>query len=105
MLFLNKQVWKDEKESREESSASEELSPAMAKEVAPDFECNATPVHEEELRMGAEENFSGSEFGDDFGRHSQSSDEKAKSNEPLWLREEYKLVFTSAFFFFIFYSP
>ena len=70
----------------------------MAKEVTPDFECNATPVHEEELRMGAEENFSGCEFGDGFGRHSQSSDEKAMSNEPLWLREEYKLVFTSTLF-------
>ncbi|XP_022803752.1 trichohyalin-like [Stylophora pistillata] len=86
----SKKVCKDEKESREESSASEESSAAMAKEVTPDFECNATPVHEEELRMGAEENFSGSEFGDGFGRHSQSSDEKAMSNEPLWLREEYK---------------
>ena len=48
---------------------------------------------EEELRIGAEADFSGSEFGDDFERHSKSSDEKAMPNVPPWLREECKLEF------------
>ncbi|PFX32570.1 hypothetical protein AWC38_SpisGene2605 [Stylophora pistillata] len=82
-----KEVCNDEKEPREESSASEVSSAA---EVTPDFECNAAPVHEEELRIGTEADFSGSEFGDDFERLSKSSDEKAMPNVPPWLRDDYK---------------
>ena len=92
-LLLNKQVCSDEKEPREESSASEVSSSARTEDVTPDFECNVSPVLEEELRIGAEADFSGSEFGDDFERHSKSSDEKAMPNVPPWLREECKLVF------------
>ncbi|CAH3038755.1 unnamed protein product [Pocillopora meandrina] len=86
----SKQVCSDEKEPREESSASEVSSSARTEDVTPDFECNVAPVLEEELRIGAEADFSGSEFGDDFERHSKSSDEKAMPNVPPWLREECK---------------
>ncbi|XP_027060116.1 centromere-associated protein E-like [Pocillopora damicornis] len=86
----SKQVCSDEKEPREESSAGEVSSSARTEDVTPDFECNVAPVLEEELRIGAEADFSGSEFGDDFERHSKSSDEKAMPNVPPWLREECK---------------
>ncbi|XP_066014942.1 DNA ligase 1-like [Pocillopora verrucosa] len=85
----SKQVCNDEKEPREESSASE-VSSAAREEVTPDFECNVVPVYEEELRIRTEADFSGSEFGDDFKRLSISSDEKAMPHVPPWLREDYK---------------
>lgn len=87
------QCCSDEKEPREESSASEVSPAARTEDVTPDFKFNVAPVHEEELCMGAEANFSGNEFGDNFERHSKSSDEKTMPNAPSWLREEYRLVF------------
>ncbi|RMX42581.1 hypothetical protein pdam_00013393 [Pocillopora damicornis] len=86
----SKQVCKDEKESREKSSAREISSAPKAEEVTPDFECNIAPVHEEKLRMGAKSDFSGNEIGDDFVCYSKSSDEKAMPDVPQWLTEEYK---------------
>ncbi|PFX29083.1 hypothetical protein AWC38_SpisGene6134 [Stylophora pistillata] len=85
-----KLVCSDEKEPREESSASEVSPAARTEDVTPDFKFNVTPVHEEELCMGAEANFSGNDFGDNFERHSKSSDEKTMPNAPPWLREEYR---------------
>ena len=98
-MCLNNQVCKDEKESREKSSAREISSAPKAEEVTPDFECNVAPVHEEKLRMGAKSDFSGNDIGDDFVCYSKSSDEKAIPDVPQWLTEEYKLVFISALFF------
>ena len=103
-MCLNNQVCKDEKESREKSSAREISSAPKAEEVTPDFECNIAPVHEEKLHMGAKSDFSGNEIGDDFVCYSKSFDEEAMPNVPQWLTEEYKLVFISALFIF-FYSP
>ena len=59
-------------------------------EITPDFECNVAPVDEGELRMGEDAHFSGSEFEDDFERHSLSSDEKTMPNIPPWMREMLK---------------
>lgn len=85
MNTCNKQVSKDEKEPRNESSASE------SPDVTPDFECNiAHQLQDEDLLTGAESNISGSEFEDDFERHSISSDEKEMPNVPPWLRQAVK---------------
>ena len=58
-------------------------------EVTPDFECNVAPVHEEELHMGTEADFTDSGFGYDFEK-SKSTDEKAILNMHAWLRKEYR---------------
>ena len=84
---INKQVSKDEKEPRNETSASDSSSAARTDEITPDFECNIPRVEDEDLMRGAESNMSGSEYGDDFERYSVSSDEQTLPNVPPWLRE------------------
>ncbi|KAL9986338.1 hypothetical protein ACROYT_G000475 [Oculina patagonica] len=80
------QVSNDEKEPRNETSASDSSSAARTDEVTPDFECNVECVEDGDLLTGAGSNISGSEFEDDFERHSISSDEQAMPNVPPWLR-------------------
>lgn len=58
-------------------------------DVTPDFECNI-PREEVDLIMSAETRMSGSDYNDDFERHSTSSDEREMPNVPPWLREAVK---------------
>ncbi|KAJ7384547.1 hypothetical protein OS493_021178 [Desmophyllum pertusum] len=84
------QVSKDQKEPRDETSASDSSSAARTNEITPDFECNIARVEDGDLLTGAESNLSGSEYEDDFVRHSISSDEKAMPDVPPWLRAAVK---------------
>ena len=88
--YCNKQISKDEKEPRNETSASDSSSVARTDEITPEFECNIAHVEDEDLIREAESNMSGSEYGDDFERFSVSSDEQTLPNVPPWLREAVK---------------
>lgn len=70
--------------------ANEVSSLVRTVEVTPDFEGNVAPVHEEELHMGTETDFSDSGFSYDFERQSKSTDEKAIPNVLAWLRKEFR---------------